>query len=260
MSRYLAGNIPADPDLVRNDPNVVASSFMNYGYEDVDGSAPRLSLKEPDELRRRSIQLYNYVISGLALEGKDVLEVSSGRGGGCRYIYESFGPRSVTGLDRSEASIEFSSMVNPSPNLMFRSGDAEAMVFADASFDVVINVEASHCYGSMDRFLSEVRRVLRPGGIFSWVDARFQEDIPALEEAFARSGLKLLRSADITRNVLQALDDGSDETLTWIRHDVPLLLRPLIESALAVRGTVVFNAFKEGELLYLSRRFESVQP
>lgn len=259
MSRYLASYVPKDPDLLRTDPMVVVSSFMNYGYEDVDKSAPRLTLKEQDELRRHSIQLYNHVVSGLPLKGKDVLEVSSGRGGGCRYIHESFGTRSVTGLDRSEASVEFSTAVNPTPNLSFRCGDAEALPFPDASFDVVINVEASHCYGSMDGFLGEVRRVLRPGGIFSWVDARFQDDVPKLEETFARSGMKPVQSTDITRNVLQALDDTTDNTLIWIKQDVPRLLRPLIKSALAVRGTVVFNAFQERSLVYLSRRFERQQ-
>ena len=35
----------------------------------------------------------------------------------------------------------------------FREGDAEALPFADASFDVVLSVESSHCYPSVPRFL-----------------------------------------------------------------------------------------------------------
>lgn len=259
MSRNLSNYVPKERDKIRADPMVVASSFLNYGYEELDADAPRLSLPEPDHPRRHSIQLYNHVIAGIPLEGKDVLEVSSGRGGGCRYIYESFGPRSVTGLDLSEASIEFSKLVNADGRLEFRCGDAEAMPFADASFDVVLNVEASHCYGSFDRFLREVHRVLRPGGIFTWADARFREDVPALEAAFERSGLHLLRSLDITRNVLQALDVTTDDKLTTIDQYVPRLLKPLVRSALAVRGTVVFNAFQSGQLLYLSKRLEKVR-
>jgi SAM-dependent methyltransferase len=40
------------------------------------------------------------------------------------------------------------------------------------SFDAVINVEASHCYPSLPRFLAEVARVLRPGGHFLYADVR----------------------------------------------------------------------------------------
>jgi len=259
MSRNLSNYVPKEREKIRTDPMVIASSFLNYGYEDLDANAPRPALRESDHPRRHSIQLYDHVVAGIPLEGKDVLEVSSGRGGGCRYIHETFGPRSVTGLDLSEASIEFSRLVNENADVQFRCGDAEAMPFADDSFDVVLNVEASHCYGSMDNFLSEVRRVLRPGGIFTWADARFREDVPALEAAVERSGLRPIRSLDITRNVLQALDVTTDDKLTTINQYVPRLLKPLVRSALAVRGTVVFNAFQNGDLVYLSKRAEKVR-
>ena len=48
----------------------------------------------------------------------------------------------------------------------------EALSFEGASFDVVINVESSHCNENLPAFLREVRRVLRPEGCFGWVDIR----------------------------------------------------------------------------------------
>src|SRR5581483_7044587 len=134
MSRNLSNYVPKEREKIRTDPMVIASSFLNYGYEDLDANAPRPALRESDHPRRHSIQLYDHVVAGIPLEGKDVLEVSSGRGGGCRYIHETFGPRSVTGLDLSEASIEFSRLVNENADVQFRCGDAEAMPFADDSF------------------------------------------------------------------------------------------------------------------------------
>ena len=65
------------------------------------------------------------------------------------------------------------------PGLAFEVGDAERMPFPDASFDAVVNVESSHCYPSMPAFLSEVRRVLRPGGHFLYADLRPRTDLPA---------------------------------------------------------------------------------
>ena len=40
--------------------------------------------------------------------------------------------------------------------------DGRNIPFPDASFDVVINVESCHAYGSVPNFLKEVNRVLRP--------------------------------------------------------------------------------------------------
>jgi SAM-dependent methyltransferase len=45
-------------------------------------------------------------------------------------------------------------------------GSAEAMPFADASFDYVITRYAFHHFRDKDAALREVRRVLRPGGAF----------------------------------------------------------------------------------------------
>ena len=53
-------------------------------------------------------------------------------------------------------------------------GDADNLPFADQSFDAVINIEASHCYPRLSHFLADVARVLRPGGHFLYVDARWR--------------------------------------------------------------------------------------
>ena len=48
------------------------------------------------------------------------------------------------------------------PRPDFVQGNAESLPFADQSFDVVINVEASLHYLDFARILTEVKRVLRP--------------------------------------------------------------------------------------------------
>ncbi len=48
----------------------------------------------------------------------------------------------------------------------FVLGDAEALPFPDASFDVVTCRIASHHFGDVQTFADEVARVLRPGGRF----------------------------------------------------------------------------------------------
>ena len=61
--------------------------------------------------------------------------------------------------------------------------DATAMPLADASFDSAVCFTMLHHVPSatlQDRLLSEVARVLRPGGIFAGVDSRYSRSFGLL--------------------------------------------------------------------------------
>ena len=141
--------------------------LMNYGYASQNMT---LELEKEDELERYPIQLYHYVASHSNVENKTVLEVGSGRGGGASYIARYLDPLSITGIDISGDAISLCDELYEIPNLYFAVGDSENIPFADNIYDIVINVESSHCYGSVDKFLSEVYRVLKPGGLFLFCD------------------------------------------------------------------------------------------
>jgi len=91
------------------------------------------------------------------------------------------------------------------PGLEFVAGDAEKLPFAAGSFDVVINVEASHCYPAFPRFLAEVARVLRPGEHFAYADFRFAERLPEWDAALASASLEKVRSRIINAEVLRGM-------------------------------------------------------
>ncbi len=55
-------------------------------------------------------------------------------------------------------------------NISFEEADAEELPFEDARFDLVTCRIAPHHFPHIDRFVSEVRRVLKPDGIFALVD------------------------------------------------------------------------------------------
>ena len=135
---------------------------MNYGFKDDD----EIELSENDEPDRLFIQLYHMNIRGIEIEGREVLEVGSGRGGGASWIAKTLKPESLVAIDYSSEAVRLcQSWYHDQENLKFLEGNAENLPIEGDSFDVVYNVESSHCYANMEKFLSQVFRVLRSGGI-----------------------------------------------------------------------------------------------
>jgi SAM-dependent methyltransferase len=234
-------------------------AFMNYGFAPVTSAPgtpvePALVLEAHDEPDRLCIQLYDHCITGVDLAGVDVLEVGCGRGGGASYLSRSRRPRRTVGVDFSRRAVELCRRHRSGPDLSFRQGDALDLPFASSSFDVVVNVESSHCYSSMPRFLDEVRRVLRPGGSFCWADLRNLDALETLQAQFANSGLTLVRQDDITANVLAALRIDNERKTRLIDD---LIARPLhrpFRAFAGIQGTLNFDKFEDGSLRYLSAR------
>src|SRR3989442_1237030 len=178
---------------------------MNYGYIPAP-DARALALDASDEADRYCIQLYDFVAGACDLAGKHVLEVGSGRGGGASFVKRYRRPASLTGVDFSAMAVEFCRHRYHIDGLSFREGHAEALPFEDESVDAIVNVESSHCYGSIAGFFREVRRVLKPGGCFLYADLRASEDLEEWRGQLLQSGLCLVAETDITSNVLAALD------------------------------------------------------
>ncbi|MFG1460252.1 MAG: methyltransferase domain-containing protein [Thermoplasmataceae archaeon] len=79
----------------------------------------------------------------------------------------------VVGLDvTSEMLLEARNLAAEKrlDNLVFVLGRSEKMPFLDHAFDVVTCRRAAHHFSDKKKFVSEVRRVLKPGGTFGFVD------------------------------------------------------------------------------------------
>ena len=88
----------------------------------------------------------------------------------------------MVGLDSSRHAIRFCQAHYAAlRHVGFVRGHALQLPFADSSFDLVINVEASHAYRNDAAFLREVKRVLRPRGRFLYADHRTRRKLPRLE-------------------------------------------------------------------------------
>jgi SAM-dependent methyltransferase len=103
-----------------------------------------------------------------ALDGGRVLDVGTGRGQFVESLIEEL--RSYTeiiGLDRSdEAATAFGSAHGANPKVRFVQADAHAMPFEADSFGTVAIVGSLHHMAAPMGVLTEMLRVLEPGGAF----------------------------------------------------------------------------------------------
>lgn len=223
--------------------------FLNYGYCPSD-STP-VPLNPGDESNRLSIQLYDVVTRDIELAGRNILEVSCGRGGGARYIHQYRKPAMMIGLDRTEKAVAYCNRQHGANGLRFVCGDAQQLPFPAGYFHAVVNVEASHCYPDVARFLAEVHRVLRPGGHFLYADMRKSQTIASWRQQIKDSGFAPLREQEITPDVVRALEQSHEHVSEMIQRSAPRLARRFFSHFAATKGTGVYNQLQSGAMQYI---------
>lgn len=234
-------------------------TLMNYGYVALDPDTPPLPLDPGDEPNRTCLQLYHHVAHAVDLAGRDVLEVGSGRGGGASFVKRYHKPRALTGVDYSDRAVAFCQRTHRIDGLRFVHGDAESLPLDDGSFDAVINVESSHCYGSMPRFLAEAARVLRPGGHLLWADLRPPHVTPTLLDQARAAGFEIVQQETIAPNVMAALSHQAARNRALIERIVPHFARNIFYHFAGVEGaSLIEQRLKSGELTYLRLALQKV--
>lgn len=228
------------------------ATFMNYGYQSLN-SDEKLDLQLPrDEENRYCIQLYHHVASQVSQEGKDILEVGSGRGGGAEFLTRYLKPKSYTGIDISTSVIAFCNKTHNQPGLSFKKGFAEKLEFSDQSFDSVVNVESARCYANIQGFFNEVYRVLRPGGNFLFADMVVRGEIDEIREKLKHSGLKIVEEKNISKNVVKALDLDHNRRNKMVNSFVPKFLRKSFLQFAGAKGSERYDSFATGRIEYWS--------
>ncbi|MDT3426266.1 SAM-dependent methyltransferase [Paenibacillus forsythiae] len=223
------------------------STFINWGYAesgDENGGAGNL----PRGVNHQSLRLLKEIMHGVEVQGKDVLEIACGRGGNIRALCKSYGPRSVAGLDLTEANIAFCLANNRYAQASYCVGDAEELPLPDASCDIVLNIESSDLYPRIIRFYDEVFRVLKAGGVFVYADdldaLKFEEG----ERYLLQLGFEVLLSRDISEQVLLASDLARGSRLAALGST--LGKEDAVWETMGVPGTSIYDDMRAGKRRY----------
>jgi ubiquinone/menaquinone biosynthesis C-methylase UbiE len=220
-----------------------------------------------------------WIFAELPLSAQDlVLDVAAGTGHAARLLAPAV--RGVVALDATAAMLAVGKAQADAAglhNIVFARGDAAALPFLDASFDVVVSRFAVHHFGDPDGPLSEMVRCLRPGGRIAVADlvshddpevGQRQNDLERLRDA---SHTQMLTSAQL-RARLAALGVGSitvAERATerplgpWLEQtataaDARAHIVAALEAELAGGATTGFSPRVLGGELQFSQHFASV--
>ncbi|MDA3949689.1 MAG: methyltransferase domain-containing protein [Spirochaeta sp.] len=225
--------------------------FMNYGYAPID--APDLVLEPEDRTEPYGAHLYHVAVSHVPVADKEILEVSSGRGGGASYIARYLQPRRYVGLDISDKNVEACERIyGELTNVEFVQGEAERLPFPEDAFDHVVSVEASRAYGDVMQFFAEVRRVLRPEGTFLLTDMRWYPDMEALKAQIREAGFAIESEVDIAPNVVRALERDNERKVELIQRRVPKMFLSAFSEFAGTIGSDRYRAFADGRMNYFS--------
>lgn len=237
--------------IIAWDSGYTAVRFMNYGYAPID--APELPLDPEDQHEPFGAHLYHVALSHVSVEGKELLEVSSGRGGGASYVARYLNPRRYVGLDISDKNVQACERVYSAlPNLEFVQGEAESLPFPDESFDHVVSVEASRAYGDVMQFFAEVRRILRWDGTFLLTDMRWLADMKVLKGQIAEAGFEIDQEVNIAPNVVKALERDNERKVELIQRTVPRMFLSAFSEFAGTIGSDRYRAFADGRMNYFS--------
>jgi len=133
-----------------------------FNFMDFDERTPDIETNT-----QYKIMLGGYFFAATKIENfdnKKILDCACGNGYGSFYLSKFGGD--VYGIDISEGAINYCKSKYLSENIHFFLGDVKDMPFKDNFFDAIVSQDTIEHIDDDERFLSEIKRVLKKNGLF----------------------------------------------------------------------------------------------
>jgi SAM-dependent methyltransferase len=109
-----------------------------------------------------------------------VLDVGCGSGWATRLMAEKASSGRVVGIDISDEMIALARETSkPFSNVELKVASAESLPFQDGEFSHAFSMESLYYYADVLVALKEIKRVLKPGGVFVTVVDLYEENRPS---------------------------------------------------------------------------------
>ena len=226
------------------------SNFMNYGYKHLS-EEDKINLLYDDEKNRYYIQLYDHVISKVDLYHKDILEVSSGKGGGASYINRYYTPKTFTGLETTNNLVNFCKDYYNEPGLKFIKGYIEKLPFDKESFDAVINIGSSRFYDNLPAFFNEIYRVLRKDSFFLFADIIEKKVLETVKHHLRMAGFTIEYKKDITQNVIATFNEEQKHQETSKEY-IPDFMKKAFSPFIKTKDSEISESLIHRQSVYVS--------
>lgn len=161
----VAAGAPAARGQLRKEPRVAAHTtgeVNNQWYDSLDRRWYEAQDNPVALLRAEAGHRNPWVARTIGEAPRHVLDVGCGAGFLANFL-AARGHR-VTGIDTSAEALEVARRYDRTHRVDYRTGDACALAFPDASFDAVCAMDLLEHVTEPERVIAEAGRVLRPGG------------------------------------------------------------------------------------------------
>lgn len=119
-------------------------------------------------------------------------------------------------------------------------------------FDLIMNVESSHCYGNRKDFFKELVRKLKPSGYFLYADFRSRINYLKRQAQLEGCGLRINTEQEITHQVLKSMELTKEYKEALLKK---MVLKPFLNSIadfVGLPGSNIYNKFESGDAIYFS--------
>jgi MPBQ/MSBQ methyltransferase len=184
--------------------------------------------------------------------GTTVLDVGCGIGGSSRILARDYG-FAVTGITISPEQVNRATELTPQDiNAQFQVDDAMALSFPDASFDVVLSIEAGPHMPDKAVFANELMRVLKPDGVLVVADWNQRDDRqnplnfwekPVMQQLLDQWSHPAFSSIEGFAELLAAtgLVQGNVTTADWTEQTLPSWIDSIWQGIARPKGLVSFG-------------------
>ncbi|CDW89709.1 UNKNOWN [Stylonychia lemnae] len=187
----------------------------NCGYAILTQTGETLKLVAKQDIKNQyQNQMYHYAALGIRnlddLQGKNVLDLATGRGGGLAFLAKYFYPKNAVGIDISSHQIQFAqSHQDEIDSLSYFQGDVECLNAVnfdkDIQYDLITCIESLHCFSNLSAIFNGVQNLMQKNGNFVIVDIFEKKEVKNIEKIM-KHFFMIEKREIITINVKHAMN------------------------------------------------------